>query len=219
MGKDTTRVHKSGTFVVSKINPINGWQNLAPPIFTKHVQSCLSSKLNIGMKQWKHKCNCSDIIHPLQWCLIPLLFSVSFSILLVHSERYHVHFYTPNRLYNVDCEYVKKSISDNRFKRYAATNIALPKRLLGNIGRTVRLMRKIIRYSESASKSALGIYNVTWNIQNKVIFDLRGSSLEAQLSSSLHFLKKWALKSLLMLILHWHIWILFRIWCQFRISD
>ena len=116
--------------------------------------------------------------------------SVFISILLVHSERYHVHFYTPNRLYNVDCEYVKKSISDNRFKRYAATNIALPKRLLGNIGRTVQLMRKIIRYSESASKSAFDTYNDTRNMQKKGIFDLRGSSLEAQLSSSLHFMKK-----------------------------
>ena len=172
MGKDTEWVHKSGTFVVSKINPINGWQNLAPPIFTKHVQSCLSSKLNIGMKQWKHKCNCSDIIHPLQWCLIPLLFSVSFSILLVHSERYRVHFYIPNRPNHADCEYVKKLISDHWFRRYAASNIAFPKWLLENIGMTVQCMGKIIKFSESASKSALETYNFTWNIQKKVIFDL-----------------------------------------------
>ena len=55
----------------------------------------------------------------------------------------------------------KDLISDNRLKRYVVTNIALPKRLLENIGRTVQFMGKIIRYSESASKSALGRYNDT----------------------------------------------------------
>ena len=40
-------------------------------------------------------------------------------------------------------------------------NIALPKQLLGNIGRIVQFIGKMITFSESALKSALETYNVT----------------------------------------------------------
>ena len=121
----------------------------------------------------------------------------------MHSERYHVHFHTPNRPHYVDCEYVKNLVSDYRFKGYNASNIALPKRLLGNIGRIIQHMEKLITYSESESKSTSDDINVQ-DIYKISYANPRVSTSRDKLLGLLHFWRRSTGNTFMMILILAH---------------